>query len=113
MSWLLVSLTSADGTEAERGAYYIRFGPEWFQQDVIVEAGISEIPIRRAKDDEFPVQKGKRLGVVGGDRLVPCNLDNNVAIIPNDIPRVNEVVGSGDGNPKKLDDEQPAAVHPV
>ena len=40
-----------------------------------------------------------RLGV-GGDRLVPCDLDN-AAIIPNDIPSVNEVVGSGDGNPEK------------
>ena len=48
-----------------------------------------------------------RLGV-GGDRLVQ-NLDN-AAIIPNDIPRVNEVVGSGDGNSEKSDDEPPAAV---
>ena len=33
MSWLQVSLTNADGTKAEKGAYYIRFGPEWFPQE--------------------------------------------------------------------------------
>ena len=108
MSWLLVSLTNADGTEAERGAYYIRFGPKRFPQEAIVEAGISEIPIRRVKSDGFLVQKGTRLGV-GGDRLVQCDLDN-ACIIPNDIPRVNEVVGSSDDNPEKSDDEPPAAV---
>ena len=47
VSWLLVSLTNADGTEAERGAYCIWFGLEWSPQEAIVEAGISEIPIRR------------------------------------------------------------------
>ena len=69
MSWLLVRFTNADGTEAEKGAYYIRFGPGWFPQEAIVEAGISEIPIRRVKEDEILVQKGMQLGV-GGDRLV-------------------------------------------
>ena len=54
------------------------------------------------------MQKFVRLEA-GGARLVPCNLDN-AAINPNDIPRVNEVVDSGDGNPKKSDDEPPAAV---
>ena len=107
MSWLLVSLTNADGTEAEKGAYYIRFGPEWFPQEAIVDSGISEIPIRRIKD-EFLVKKGMRLGV-GGDRLVQCDLDNS-AIIPNDIPGVNKVVGSGGGNSERSADEPPATV---
>ena len=72
MSWLLVSLTNVDGTEAEKGTYYIRFGSEWFPQEAIVEAGLSEIPIRRVQGDGLLVQKGMRLGV-GGDRLVPCD----------------------------------------
>ena len=59
MSWLLVRLTNGDGTEAERGAYYIRFGPEWFLQEAIVEEGISENPIRRVKGDGFLAQKGR------------------------------------------------------
>ena len=36
--------------KTEKGAYYVRFlGPEWFPQEAIVDAGVSEIPIRRVK----------------------------------------------------------------
>ena len=80
MSWLQVSFTNADGTKAEKGAYYVRFGPEWLPQGAIVEAGVSEVPIQRVNDDGFLVQKGMRVGV-GGERLVPCDLDK-AAIIP-------------------------------
>ena len=45
MSWLKVCLTNSDDTNAEEGSYYIRFGPEWFPQEAIVESGFSEIPI--------------------------------------------------------------------
>ena len=57
-------------------------------------------------DHGFLVQTGTRLGV-GGDRLESCDLDN-AAIIPNDIPRENKVVG--DGSPEKSGDERPAAA---
>ena len=53
------------------GAYYIRFGSEWFPQEAMVEAGTSEIPIKHLHTDSFRVQRGMKLGVVGGIKLVP------------------------------------------
>ena len=66
-----VHLTNLDGTDAAEGLYYIRFGSDWFPQEAIVEAGISEIPLQRLNADGLDVQRGMRLGV-GGDRLEPC-----------------------------------------
>ena len=53
----------------------IRFGSDWFPQEAIVEAGISEIPLQRLNADGLIVQRSMRLGV-GGDRLEPCKIDN-------------------------------------
>ena len=47
MSWVKICLTNIDGTPATQGQYYIRFGPNWFPQEAIVEAGISEIPLQQ------------------------------------------------------------------
>ena len=43
MSWVQVHLTTTDGSDAAEGLYYIRFGSDWFPQEAIVEASISEI----------------------------------------------------------------------
>ena len=51
ISWVQVHLTNIDGTDAAEGLYYIRFGPDWFPQEAIVEAGISEIPLQRLNAD--------------------------------------------------------------
>ena len=74
ISWVQVHLTSIDGTDAAEGLYYIRFGPGWFPQEAIVEAGISEISLQRLNVHGLIVQRGMRLG--GGDRLEPCKIDN-------------------------------------
>ena len=39
MSWLKVRLTKMDGTDAAKGSYYVRVGPEWFPQEAMIEAG--------------------------------------------------------------------------
>ena len=83
-----------------------RFGSDWFPQEAIVEAGISEIPLQRLNADGLIVQRGMRLGV-GGDRLEPCKIDN-VEIIQNEIPSVNAVAGND--SPEKSDDEPPTTV---
>ena len=74
ISWVQVHLTNLDGTDAAEGLYYIRFGSDWFPQEAIVEAGISEIPLQRLNADGLVIQRGMRLGV-GGDRLEPCKID--------------------------------------
>ena len=51
ISWVQVHLTNIDGTDAAERLYYIRFGSEWFPQEAIVEAGISEIPLQRLNAD--------------------------------------------------------------
>ena len=63
MSWVQVHLTNTDGTDAAEGAYCIRFGPNWFPQEAIVDAGISENPLQRLNADRVIVQRGMRLGV--------------------------------------------------
>ena len=45
MSSLNISVISAVGSPAIRGQYYTRFGPYWFPQEAVVEAGVSEIPL--------------------------------------------------------------------
>ena len=70
ISWAQVHHTNIDGTDAAEGLYYIRFGSDWFPQEAIVEAGISEIPLQRLNADCLIVQRGMRLGV--GDRFEPC-----------------------------------------
>ena len=106
ISWVQVHLTSIDGTDAAEGLYCTRFGSDWFPQEAIVEAGISEIPLQRLNADGFIVKRGMRLGV-GGDRLEPCKIDN-AEMIQNEIPRVNAEVG--DGSPEKSDDKPPTTV---
>ena len=106
MSWVQVHLTNSDGTDEAEGLYYIRFGSDWFPQEAIIEAGISETPLQRLNADCRIVQRGMRLGV-GRDRLEPCKLDK-AEIIQNEIPSVNAVVG--DGSPEKSDDEPPTTV---
>ena len=106
MSSLKVRLTKKDGTDAAKGSYYVRFGPEWFPQEAIVEAGVSEIPLPRLNEDSFLVQKGMRLGV-GGDRLQPCELDD-ADIVPTDQSGVHII--TGDGSPGISDGEPPAVV---
>ena len=97
ISWVQVHLTNLDGTDAAEGLYYIRFGPDWFPQEAMVEAGISEIPLQRLNADGLVVQRGMRWGV-DGDRLEPCKIDN-AEIIQNEMPSANAVVG--DGSPEK------------
>ena len=75
MSWVQVHLKNNDGTDSAEGYYCTRFGSDWFSQEAIVEAGISEIPLQRLNADGLIVQRGMRLGV-GGDRLEPCKIDN-------------------------------------
>ena len=60
MSWKEVHLTNTDGTDAAEGLYYVRFGSDWFPPEVIVEAGISEIPLQRLNADGLIVQRGTR-----------------------------------------------------
>ena len=72
ISWAQVHHTNIDGTDAAEGLYYIRFGSDWFPQEAIVEAGISEIPLQRLNADGLIVQRSMRLGV-GGDRLEPVS----------------------------------------
>ena len=105
MSWVQVHLTNTDGTDEAEGLYYIRFGSDWFPQEAIIEAGISEIPLQRLNADGLIVQRGMRLGV--GDRLEPCKIDN-AEIIQNEISSVNAVVGHG--SPEKSDDEPTTTV---
>ena len=57
MSWLKVRLTKMDGTDAAEESYYVRFGPEWFPQEAVVEAGVSEIPLQRLNEDGFWCKK--------------------------------------------------------
>ena len=97
-----------DGTDAAKGSYYVRFGPEWFPQEAIVEAVVSEIPLQRLNEDGLLVQTRMRLGV-GGDRLQPCKLDD-ADIFPTELSGVHII--AGDGSPGKLDDKPPAAVLP-
>ena len=106
ISWVQVHLTNIDGTDAAEGLYCIRFGPGWFPQEAIVEAGMSEIPLQRLNADGLFVQRSMRLGV-GGDRLEPCKIDN-AEIIQNEIPSVNAVAGND--SPEKSDDEPPTTV---
>ena len=109
MSCLKVRLTKMDGTDAAKGSYYVRFGPERFPQEAILailESGVSEIPLQRLNEDGFLVQTGMRLRV-GGDRLQPCKLDD-ADIVPTELSGVHII--AGDGSPGKLDDETPAVV---
>ena len=75
MSWVSVALTNADGTAAPTGSYYIRFSSEWFPQEAIVEAGVSQIPLQRLNSENFLIQKNMKLGE-GGGKLTQCNLDS-------------------------------------
>ena len=52
MSWVTVSIANADGTAAAEGSCYIRFTKGWSPREAVVEAGTSDIPLRRA-DDQF------------------------------------------------------------
>lgn len=105
MSWVKTSLNNVDGSSANQGQYYIRFGQNWFPQEAIVEAGVSEIPLQRLNSDSFYVQRGMRLGV-GGERLEMCKMDN-AEIIRNKQLSVNSVE---DGNPEKSDNKPSATV---
>ena len=73
MSWVRIALTKTDGTAAPVGSYYIRFGEGWFPQEAIVEAGVSEIPLKRLNADSFLVRKHMKLGV-GGSKLVQVSI---------------------------------------
>ena len=53
MSWVRVASTKPDGTAAPAGSYYIRFGEGWFPQEDIVEAGVSETPLKRLNAESF------------------------------------------------------------
>ena len=106
MSWVQVHLKNNDGTDSAEGFYCTRFGSDWFSQEAIVEAGISEIPLQRLNADGLIVQRGMRLSV-GGDRLEPCKIDN-AELIQNEIPSVNAVVK--DACPEKSYDEPPTTV---
>ena len=57
MSCLKVRLTNMDGTNAAVGAYFVRFGWEWFPQAEIVEAGVSKIPLQRLSEMVFRCKK--------------------------------------------------------
>ena len=96
ISWVQVYLTNIDGTDAAEGLYYIRFGPDWFPQEAIVEVGISEIPLQRLNADGIVVERGMRLGV-GGDRLEPSKIDN-AEYFEIEKPSVNAV--AADGSPE-------------
>lgn len=56
-----------------KGSYYIRFGTGWLPREAVVEAGKSEISIRRAEDDSFLLQPKAKLGI-GGAALVKSDL---------------------------------------
>ena len=55
LSWVRLALTKTDGTAAPAGSYSIRFGEGWFPQEAIIEAGVSEIPLKRLNADGFLV----------------------------------------------------------
>ncbi|MEP5240886.1 MAG: hypothetical protein ABJQ38_18205 [Flavobacteriaceae bacterium] len=97
---------SDDKKKKKKGQYYIRFGPNWFPQEAIVEAGVSEIPLQRLNSDGFYVQRGLRLGV-GGERLEMCKLDS-AEIIRSENLNANSVEGYG--NLEKSNNEPPATV---
>ena len=69
ISWVRVALTKTDGTTAPAGSYYIRFGEGWFPQEAIVEAGVSEIALKKLNEESFMVHKHMKVGV-GGSKLV-------------------------------------------
>lgn len=75
MSWVQKHLTIADGSHANKGQYFIRFGTAWFPQEAIVKAGNSEISINGLHSDDCFVQKGMPLGA-GGERLIQFELTN-------------------------------------
>ena len=108
MSWVRFALTKTDGTAAPAGSYYIRFGEGWFQQEAIVEAGVSETPLKRLNADRFLVHKHMKLGV-GGSKLVQSQL-GDAEILPTKVEQVSAVVGGSDPSSAKPDDEPPQTI---
>ena len=51
MSWVQVHVKNNDGTDSAEGFYCTCFGSDWFPQEAIVEAGISEISLQRLNAD--------------------------------------------------------------
>ncbi len=47
LSWVTVSLTNSDGTAAEEGLYYVTFLDGWSPSKLVVEAGVTDIPLQR------------------------------------------------------------------
>ena len=89
MSWVKVSLTKPDGTEAEPGTYLVDFGEHWFPHEALVDAGTSEIPLKRFKDTAFLLRPGEILGK-GGEPLEKISLED-MKLIPNEEFLVNAV----------------------
>lgn len=69
-----MDLTYVDGTPAEVGSYHVRFGSAWSQQEAIVDAGSSEIPLQRRDVEHVRLQKGMQLAT-GGSQLEPGLLE--------------------------------------
>lgn len=102
MSWIQVHLTNIDGSEAAEGVYNVRFSEGWFPREQLVEAGTSEIPMRRVGDTAFQLQRSMYLGE-GGMPLEKCNLDN-AQLFPNDEFKAHVV---SESNPVSVPSDKP------
>ena len=76
VSWVKVELKNEDGTEARQGTYRVEFGEKkWFPQEALVEAGVSEIPLRRVGDGAYQLKPNTTVGK-GGEPLELVDLDD-------------------------------------
>ena len=101
MSWVKVRLTNEDGTEAQKGTYRVEFGDKWYPQEALVDAGESEIPLRRVGDGAYQLKPNTLVGC-GGVPLEEVNLDEA------QIGRGDEYdVHVVDGDKKEVPDDEP------
>ena len=81
MSLVRVSITNTDGTAAAEGSKNIRFDKGWSPREAVVEAGTSDIPLRRADDQVFFMQQHITLGT-GGAPLIKSDLSKSQITLP-------------------------------
>ncbi|CAM9304430.1 unnamed protein product [Laminaria digitata] len=92
MSWVAVSITNTDGTAAAEGSYYRRYNKEWSPQEAVVEAGTSEIQLKRVNGQAFLMQPNMKLGA-GGAPLIRSDLTRaQITPSPSDIVHAVETV---------------------
>ena len=82
-TWAKVEFRNGDGSVADPGLYYVRFEDGWTPKEVVVDAGLSEVPLQWAEGSEHHLRSQTTLKFAR-TRLRQVNLVN-AEVIPQDL----------------------------